>query len=255
MSPSPRSHTPPATVELGWQTPLRWLALGWRDIWRHPGISLAHGAAMAAFGLLLMAVAHDRFWFLVGAFSGFLIVAPILAAGLYLISRRAQQGLSSRWADVWALWRSGDRRLVGFGLLLGLAGTGWVLTSAGLITLWAPQPVRQPLDFVRVVVLAPPGDLLFEAWMLVGALLAAPVYASSVLTMPLLMDRPLPLWAAVAQSWRGVANHPVASAAWAVCIVLLVGAGMATAMLGLVLVLPWLGHASWHAYGDLGAGA
>lgn len=231
-------------------SPLRWLALGWCDFRANPRPGLMHGAGLAAFGGLLLWLAHDQFWWLAGAFSGFLIVAPVLATGLYAVSRKAQLGEKVCCREVLGLWLSGDRRLMGFGLLLAMAGTGWVLTSAGLITLWSEVPVEKPADFLRHVVLAPSLGL-FEVWLLLGALLAAPMFASSIVTLPMLVDTPSPLWVAVGESWRAVGSHPVVMAFWALLIVVLVGIGLATLMLGLVVVVPVLGHASWHAYVDL----
>jgi uncharacterized membrane protein len=139
---------------------------------------------------------------------------------------------------------------VTFGLLLGLAGTGWVLTSAGMITLWTDVPIQKPVDFFKHVVLSPQVGL-FEAWILLGALLAAPVFASSVVALPMLVDTSAPVSMAVAHSWRTVANYPVVMALWAVVIAVMVGVGMLTGMIGLVIIVPWLAHASWHAYCDL----
>lgn len=235
------------------RSPLRWLASGWADLKHNPVPGLVHGLLLAAFGGLLLWAAHDRFWLLAGAFSGFLIVAPILATGLYAVSRSRRLGRHVGLAEVFSLWRSGDGRLVRFGLLLGLAGTGWVFTSAGLITLWSPVPIQSPLDFLRHVVLEPRLGL-FEVWLLLGALLAAPVYASTVVALPLLVDTRLSVGAAVAQSWRAVASHPGPAVLWAVVIVVLVGLGMLTGLVGLVVVLPLVGHASWHAHLDLDAG-
>ena len=137
--------------------------------------------------------------------------------------------------------------LVRFGLLLSLAGTGWVLTSAALITMLAPQPVHTPMDFLRHVVLAP-GGYLFELWLTMGALMAAPLFASSVVSMPLLLDRRVDVLQAVLTSWQTVLQNPGALALWAALIMGLTLLGMATALLGLIVILPWLGHASWHAY-------
>jgi uncharacterized membrane protein len=211
---------------------------------------LFHGFLLTAFGALLLWAAGDKFWLLAGAFSGFLIVAPILATGLYQVSRALESGRCVGMAEVVSLWRSGDRRLVIFGLLLGLAGTGWVLTSAGLITLWSPLAIQKPADFLRHVVLVREVGL-FEVWLLLGALLAAPVFASTVVALPMLVDTQAPVMVALKASWRAVANHPGPMVAWAVVIVLLVGLGMATALLGLIVIAPWIAHASWHAYRDL----
>lgn len=228
---------------------LQWLRLGWRDVRRAPMVALAHGIVIALFGVLLWTFAADHFWILAGAFSGFLLVAPVMATGLYAISRLLEQGQRAGFAAVLQVWCSGNRRLMLFGALLALAGTGWVLTSAALITLRAPQPVNAPIDFVRHVVL---GDgWLFELWIMLGGLLAAPVFASSVVALPLLLERPVGVLEAVLTSWRVVIANPIPMAAWASVILLLTFLGMATALVGLIVIMPLLGHASWHAYRDL----
>jgi len=235
---------------LGHERPWQWLSAGWRDFRRCPGPGLLHGMAAWLFGAALLTLAGQRFWLLAGAFSGFLLVAPIVATALYAVSRALARGEPIDWALFWRSWRPDKPALMVFGLLLGLAGTGWVLTSASLITAGAPSPVNSPMDFVRVVVLAPEG-WLFEAWLLLGAVLAAPVFASSVLTIPLLLDRRIGLWAAVLVSWRAVIDQPVLMAQWAGWLMALTALGMAPLLLGLPVLLPVLAHASWHAYQDL----
>lgn len=242
----------PEATPVNLMSPWRWLALGWTDLRRNPLPGLLHGLMLGAFGWLLLWVAHDRFWLLAGAFSGFLIVAPILATGLYHISREQAAGRSAGMRDVIALWRSGDGRLVRFGLLLCLAGTGWVLTSAGLITLMSPEPIEKPLDFLRSVVLQREVGL-FEVWLLMGALLAAPIFASSVMAIPMLVDTQVPVSTAVGESWRAVASEPSVMTLWALILAVLSAIGMLTAMLGLIVIVPWLAHASWHAYQALTA--
>jgi uncharacterized membrane protein len=230
--------------------PIRWLALGWADLMRCPVPGLLHGLAAALFGTALIALARHQFWLLAGAFSGFLIVAPLLATGLYELSRGMARGRRVGLADALAVWRPKDSRLPRFGLLLGLAGTGWVLTSAALITAFAPLPVHSPLDFLRVVVLQGTGHL-FEAWLLLGSILAAPVFASSVVAIPMLLDRPHGVLTAVATSVGATLLNPLPMALWASLLLVMSLIGMATLMVGLIVVVPWLAHASWHAYTDL----
>lgn len=230
--------------------PLGWLERAWHDIQAVPGPAFAHGAVLALAGWLLIALAGDRFWVMAGALSGFLLVAPILATGLYAISRALERGEAAGWHTVWAVWRSADRRLVTFGLLLALAGTGWVLVSAALITLFAPAPVYTPVDFLRVVV-ADRSSWLFEAWMALGGLLAVPVFASSVVALPLMVDRPVGLWSAVLTSWRTVLENPGPMALWAALLLGFTLLGLGSLLIGLVAVVPMLGHASWYAYRDL----
>ncbi len=230
--------------------PLGWLARGWADLRRCPGPGLLQGLLLAVPGALLMLLARHQFWWLAGAFSGFLLVAPVLATGFYAVSRELARGGHPTLMTVLRAWQPRDGRLIRFGLLLALAGSGWVLCSAALITGFSPTPITTPAEFIRQVVLND-ASLLFEAWLALGALLAAPLFASTVVTIPLLMDRRVSVLAAIYISWRVVMEHPAAVALWAALLMGLTLLGMASLMLGLVVILPVLGHASWHAYCDL----
>jgi len=240
--------------------PLQWLALGWRDLMRCGWISIAHGAAVSTFGAALFLAAYDRFWLLAGALTGFLVVAPVVATGLYALSRALERGEPADeklLIRTWTHWGNNRRSdpgsywcLVRFGFLLALAGTGWVMTSAAYITLFAPVPITSPIDFVRHIVLAP-NHFIFEGWLALGGVLAAPVFASSVISMPLLLDRHVTALQAVLASWRVVMANPVPMAVWAALLMGLTLFGFVTAFLGMMIVIPLLGHASWHAYRDL----
>ena len=240
----------PGVRTIGFDRPLAWLRLGWADLWQHPLPGLLHGLAAAVFGGLMLVWAYEDFWILAGAFSGFLIVAPIVATGLYAVSRGLQQGQRLSLSDLLDVWRSQDPRLMHFGMLLGLAGTGWVMTSAAMVTSFADVPITQPIDFLRHVVLDEKG-WIFEAWLMLGGVLAAPVFASSVVAIPLLLDRPVNVLTAVLTSWKAVAASPGPLALWAALLWLITGLGMVTGLLGLVVAVPWLAHASWHAYREL----
>jgi uncharacterized membrane protein len=122
-----------------------------------------------------------------------------------------------------------------------------VLTSSALITLLSDHPIAAPIDFLRHVVLNK-DSLLFELWLALGALMAVPMYASSVVAIPLLLDRKVGLMQAVLTGWQAVLQNPITLGLWAFVILLLSLVGLATFFVGLVLVVPILGHASWHAY-------
>lgn len=258
----PRSPVPlPAVRTVGMMHPLAWLALAWRDMARAGWVSFAHGLALALLGAVIFAIAHNRFWLLAGALSGFLVVAPVLATSLYAISRALERGERANFGIVlrtWLSWQSSHANkwgndywcMVQFGMLLALAATGWVVTSAALITLLAPVPIHTPLDFLRHVVMAREG-WLFELWLALGSLMAAPIFASSVVAMPLLLDRRATLQQAVLTSWQAVVANPLPMAFWAALILGFTLLGLGSLLLGLIPVMPMLGHASWHAYRDL----
>jgi uncharacterized membrane protein len=241
--------------------PLHWLALGWRDMARCGWVSFAHGLVMALLGWAILLLAHDKFWLLAGAFSGFLVIAPVLATSLYALSRALERGEKANLTlvlRVWTSWQQSHANkwgndywaLVQFGSLLALAALGWMLTSAAFVTLFTPTPVNSPLEFVRHVMLANEG-FVFELWLGLGGLLAAPMFASSAVAIPLLLDRRLTLLQAVLTSWRTVLENPAPMAFWAFVIMGFTLLGFASLLVGLIVIMPMLGHASWHAYRDL----
>lgn len=261
----PSSKTPapvflPPVLPIALDQPLHWLALGFKDFAKSPWLSTLHGLLLASWGGLITWLAHDRFWLLAGSLSGFLVIAPVLATSLYAMSRAMERGEQVNFqllVRTWSQWQLRLRHqpdsywsLIRFGLLLALAASGWVLTSSALITLLAPVPIYTPVDFIRHVVLNP-HHFLFEAWLGLGGLMAAPVFASSVVSMPLLLDRKVTVLQAVLTSWKTVVTHPLPMAFWAFLIMGFCLLGIFSLFLGLILVVPMLGHGSWHAYRHL----
>jgi uncharacterized membrane protein len=240
--------------------PMHWLVLGFKDMARAPLLSLLHGVVLAAVGGLIALLAYDQFWLLVGYLSAFMVVAPVLATSLYAMSRAMERGEVVNFdllVQTWTRWQLRLRHqpesywcLIRFGLLLGLTALGWVVTSSALITLLAPIPIHSPMDFIRHVVLAKDSHL-FELWVGLGGMMAVPVYASTVVSMPLLLDRRVTVLQAVLTSWKTVMTHPFQMTFWAFLIIGFCLLGIFSLLLGLILIIPMLGHGSWHAYRDL----
>jgi len=242
--------TPCPVREIPLARPFRWLYLGWRDFTRAIVPSALHGMVAAFGGLAILGLAWGHFYLLAGAFSGFLLVAPVLATGLYELSRRLARGEPPQVRAIFEAWRCSCKCLFGFGLLLAVVGTFWVVISSVLIALFVHSPITGLESFIRYVVLSQDSHL-FEVWIGLGALLAGLVFAASVVAMPLMLDRDTDLITAVLTSVQAVAANPVAMALWATIIMLLTALAMGTLFLGLIIVIPVLGHASWHAYVDL----
>ena len=256
---APKFFIPPV-LPIVFDQPLHWLALGFKDMARSPLLSLLHGLVMALWGGFIAWLAHDRFWLLAGSLSGFLVIAPVMATSLYAMSRAMEKGEAVNFKlliNTWTQWQlklsqqpNSYWSLICFGLTLAFAATGWVLTSAALITLLAPVPIQTPLDFIRFVVLNN-NNYLFEIWLGLGGLMAAPVFASSVVSMPVLLDRKVSVLQAVLTSWKVVLTHPLQMAFWAFLIIAFSLLGIFSLFLGLIVIVPMLGHGSWHAYRHL----
>ena len=169
MSHSPPADSPPSpqpsVLVVPVLRPLAWLADGWRDLRYAPGVSLLHGFLVTIGGWVIAALALAWLPLLPGAFSGFVLVAPILATGLYEMSRCRERGRPGDMVCALDAWRRGTRPLVWLGLGLALAGTAWVLVSAVLVALFVTAPITGAEAFVRHVVLSQ-GSNLFPVWVL-----------------------------------------------------------------------------------------
>lgn len=241
----------PGVRRIGFGAPLGWLGRGWRDLWRQPGASLFYGVAVAVTGAVILGATASLPYLFAAAVTGFLLVAPMLAAGLYELSRRYLADQPVSLGDSMLAWKRNPSCMIGFGLLSILAGTLWQVISAVIVAVFYHGPPRAPLDMMIQVLINPQHYLMFFVYMGAGGLLAAVVFALSVVSMPMLIDRRCDLISALTTSVNAVAENPLPLAFWAVVIMLLTGFGFATALVGLVLVMPWLGHASFHAYRDL----
>lgn len=247
VSPAPTS----GVRSIGFAAPLGWLARGWQDLWRQPAASLFYGVAIAVAGAVILGVTARLPYLFAAAITGFLLVAPMLAAGLYELSRRYLAGERATLVDSMWAWRRNPSALVGFALLSILAGTAWQVASVVIVALFYKGPALAPMAMMIEVLVNPQHYLLFFVYMCVGGLLAALVFAVSVVSMPMLVDRRCDLLTALATSVNAVAENPLPLALWATILMLLTGLGFATLLLGMIVILPWLGHASFHAYKDL----
>jgi uncharacterized membrane protein len=248
---APQPAALPAVRRIGFAAPLGWLGKGWQDLWRQPAASLFYGVAVAVTGAVVLGVTASLAYLFAAAVTGFLLVAPMLAAGLYELSRRYLAGEPATLTDSMLAWKRNPSALVSFGLLSILAGTAWQVVSVVVVALFYKGTALQPMAMMIEVLVNPQHYLMFFIYMGAGGLLAAVVFALSVVSMPMLVDRRCELLCALTTSVNAVAENPLPLALWAVIIMLLTGLGFATALVGLVLVMPWLGHASFHAYKEL----
>lgn len=239
---------PVRTIDIS--RPAAWLRAGWRDFTKSPLAGLVHGAFVVLGGWVVVFVSFRHGWVAPAAFSAFVILGPVLATGLYEISRLQARGERAGLSQALTAWRRGTAPLVGLGLLLAALGSMWVLVSALLFALFAPAPLRGPLEFLRYAV-GEQGNFLFLLWAILGGMGVAVVFAVTVVSPPLLLGRRVGLRHALLTSARAVGENPVPMTLWALVILVATAASIVTGMVGFLVTVPVIGHASWHAYRDL----
>lgn len=224
---------------LGFDAPLRWLRLGWSDLRRTPGLSLLFGAVIVAVSAIIswLAWTLGRFALLATLLSGFVFVAPLICVGLYCVSRALERGCTPTLADSFVLARRVAGQAGVFALVQGVIVLLW--SRAGMII-----GALVPLD-------AGDANALWQFLSIgsaVGAIFAALTFAVSAFSLPMIADRDVDMITAAVSSVNAVLRNKRVMILWALIIGLLTALGLATAFVGLGVVMPWLAYAAWHAY-------
>lgn len=233
--------------------PWHWVQLGYADMvaaWR---VSLAYGAIVAGFSLTLAlaVMVSGHVMLLLPLTAGFTLIAPLIAVGLYACSRDLARGDKPDLRQALTAWKTNPKQIAFLGALLLLLHLFWVRVASLMYALFF-SGMNPTLDGIGATLFGSAVSLPFLiAGTLVGAGFAAVAFAISVVSIPMLLDRPTNIFTAMATSIMAVRVNIPAMALWAFIIVFLTALGMATLFVGLVLALPLIGHASWHAYQDM----
>ena len=247
----PPSEAPARDIApLDWPAPVRWLRLGGQDLAANPGISLFFGAAFWGMALGLAEVFRSNPEYTMTLVSGCLLLGPFLALGLYDASRRRELGLRQDFVASLTCWKQHLRSLsllVGVLIVLELLwGRASLVVIAVFFTTGMPSSVG-----IAQAVLNPQNLEFLLAYLVVGGLFATLVFATSVVSIPMILDRDTDAITAAITSIEVVSNNTGVMLWWAALIVGLTAVAMLLPWsLGLLLVGPLLGHGSWHAYRD-----
>lgn len=220
--------------------PIRWIKLGWQDLWRAPGQSLSYGAILIACSYLMafLALTFGNLVVLLALLSGFIFLGPMLAMAFYDISLQLQNGrIPTLGHSLQSSWRQIGNQLV-FAVMLLIIFLVWA-RAASMIHVFFPALANPNLAELAT---------FLTVGTIVGSLFAAFVFCVSAFSLPMIMDRDVDTVTAVVTSFNAVLRNKAAMAVWALLIVAAVATGIVTAFIGLGITLPLIGHATWHAY-------
>ncbi len=229
---------------------LNWLNHGIADLKQAKFASLFYGIIFASAGMLMHTVLFEVSWLLSGLTTGFLLIGPFLAMGLYDLSRRMELGEKPALIPTLTSWRSNLLNVGIFAGVLVVILLIWARASLIIFALFFQGGLPTFLEIVQTIITfeQPTFALVYFA---VGGFFAAFVYAVSVVAIPLMADRKTDAVTAAIASLLSVMRNIIPMSLWALTIVLLVAIGFATHFIGLIITMPIIGHASWHAYRDL----
>jgi uncharacterized membrane protein len=248
-------YQPPKLPEIRSITPgiiIAALRAGVRDFLRAPWFGLFFGGIYAAGGLLILAslTVFDMPWMILPVAIGFPLVGPFVAVGLYEVSRRLAAGKPLVWSEVLlAVFRQRERQLGWMAFVVLFIFWIWIYQVRLLLALFLGFKTFSTIGaFAEMVVTTPEGFGFLAVGTLVGAFLAFVLFSATVIAMPLLLDRELDFVTAMIVSFKTVLKNPVAMIGWGITVTGLAIVAMAPAFLGLLVILPVLGHATWHLY-------
>ena len=228
------------------------LMLGISDFARAPNFGLLVGAIFALIGItIVLALTRWQLPWMIYPFAiGFPLIGPFAASGLYEVSRRLESGLPLNWSVVIsAVWAQRRRELSWMAFAMLFLFWIWMYQVRLLMALFLGRLSFSTLDrFFDVVFTTPQGWLFLAVGHVVGAALALILFSITVISIPLLMERDYDFVTAMITSVKTVVASPLAMLGWGVIVTLAVIAACVPAFLGLLIVLPVLGHATWHLY-------
>ena len=226
--------------------PLQWLSEGWHDFLRAPFLSLFFGACFVVMGHVLLLVAEKAPAYVMTLSAGWLLLGPLLCLGVYDISRQLQKGRKPALGHALFAWLPSAGKVASFAAIL--LAVQWLWSRVSL-ALFAINFDGLPSTERALAALRTPDNLSFIiAYCAVGAVFAFLVFITSVIAIPMILDKRVDAVSACLTSMRACIANPITMAVWAALIALLIAMAMLHFLLGLLIIGPVLGHGTWHAY-------
>jgi len=239
--------TLPGIRRVAAMVPFRWLAQGARDFRAHPLPSLFYGVCFAVMGWLIAFTFRHAPAYVSALVTGFFLVGPFLAIGLYDLSRRRERGLPAWLAPTLDAWAGNAGAIGVFALVLAVILLVWARASLVVFALFYTGEMPTAAGFIDQMLALSNLEFLL-AYLCVGGFFAVLVFAIGVVSVPMMLDRGTDGIVAVLTSLRAFGANVPAMIVWGLAIVVLVALGFALFFVGLVVAVPVIGHATWHAY-------
>lgn len=227
------------------------LAAGWRDMQRAPlfGLFFAGVYVLGGWMLWWALTTAGQVWWTIPITLGFPLLGPFVAVGLYEVSRRLEVGQPLDWPGVLGvILRQKDRQIPSIAAVIVVFFLFWNFLAHMIFALFMGLQVMTNISSSYDAFLTPNGLAMLTVGTAVGAAFAAVLYSMTVVALPLLLDREVDFVTAMLTSMAVVRQNPGTMLGWGILIAVLLFVAMLPAFLGLFLVLPLLGHASWHLY-------
>jgi uncharacterized membrane protein len=238
------------TTEQVWQ----WLAAAWKDIQQAPIQSLFYGASLTLLSILISVgvIASGTYYLLPPLLAGFLLIAPIFGIGPYSISRQLERGESPSLKIACLAWTRRSFQVFSMGLVLLVCFLVWAMLASLIFFFFHEGQIPSDWQgYILVVLGSWEGLQILAVGTYVGGMLAVLVFTISAVSIPMLMDRPVNVLAAIRTSWNAVRYNIVPMLLWGGILVTIICAGFLTGFLGFVIGFPLAAHGTWHAYRDL----
>jgi uncharacterized membrane protein len=218
----------------------RWLKLGWQDMKTAPRQSLTYGVIMflISIAISLIALTFGNIYSLLSLLSGFIFIGPVIAIGLYSISCQLQLGMKPRLGYC---LREGRRHMSNeliFAIILLIVFLVWA-RAASMVHVFFPENIEAGWQDLA---------MFLGIGTVIGSIFAGIIFTVSAFSLPMIIDRKVDMITAVITSVNAVLRNKPAMLVWALTIVVFIGLSFLSGLLGIIVLLPLLGHATWHAY-------
>ena len=227
------------------------LKAGWQDFRRAPLYGLFFAGVYVLGGWLITwaLTADGQIWWTLVAGAGFPILGPFIACGFYEVSRRLERGEALDWPGVLSVvWRQKHSQIPTMAAIIVVFFLFWNFLAHMIFALFLGTATLTNISSSLDVFVTPEGLAMLAVGTATGAVFAAVLFALTVVSLPLLLDREVDFITAMIASWSLVLANPGIMLIWAALIAAALFVGMVTGFLGLFVVLPLFGHATWHLY-------